>query len=95
MEALACGLPVVATRVGGIPDIVEHDKVGLLIDKGDVEGLATDLVTLRRDPDRHTRMGKAAQAFAREYLDAQKTARRLVEFYSELIATRASTVSKY
>jgi glycosyltransferase involved in cell wall biosynthesis len=85
MEALACGLPVVATRVGGIPDIVEHEKTGLLIDKGDVEGLATSLLTLLRDPSRCACMGQAAHAFARAYLDARETANRLVELYDELI----------
>jgi teichuronic acid biosynthesis glycosyltransferase TuaC len=85
MEALSCGLPVVATRVGGIPDIVEHEKTGLLIDKGDVEGLAAALVTLLRDPNWCARMGQAAHAFARVHLDARKTASRLVELYDELI----------
>src|SRR5262249_22872419 len=37
MEALSCGLPIITTRVGGIPDIVEHEKSGFLIDSGDVE----------------------------------------------------------
>jgi len=87
MEALACGLPVVATRVGGIPEIVEHDTTGLLIDKGDVEGLAAALVTLLRDPCRCARMGQAAHAFARVHLDARKTASRLVELYDELIVS--------
>src|SRR5262249_19072281 len=89
MEALACGLPVVATRVGGIPDIVEHDKTGLLIDKGDIEGLATSLLTLLRDHSRCARMGQAAHAFAPALLDARKTASRLVELYDELIVNHA------
>jgi glycosyltransferase involved in cell wall biosynthesis len=89
MEALACGLPVVATRVGGIPDIVEHEKTGLLIDKGDVEGLAAALVTLLRDPSQCARMGQVAHAFARVHLDARKTASRLVEFYDELIVNHS------
>jgi len=89
MEALSCGLPVVATRVGGIPDIVEHDKTGLLIDKGDVEGLAASLVTLLRDPRRCARMGQAAHAFARVRLDARKTVNRLVELYDELIVNHS------
>jgi glycosyltransferase involved in cell wall biosynthesis len=93
MEALSCGLPVVATRVGGIPDIVEHEKTGLLVDKGDVAGLAAALVSLLRDPSRGTRMGQAAQDFAREYLDARKTVSRLVELYGELIAARSTHTS--
>jgi glycosyltransferase involved in cell wall biosynthesis len=89
MEALSCGLPVVATRVGGIPDIVEHDKAGLLIDEGDIEALAASLVTLLRDPHRCARMGQAAHAFARVHLDARKTAERLVELYDELIVSHS------
>ena len=86
MEALSCGLPVVATRVGGIPDIVEHERSGLLVDKGDIEGLVDALVTLLRDPDRCARMGQAAHAFAGQHLNARKTVDRLLELYNELIA---------
>jgi glycosyltransferase involved in cell wall biosynthesis len=93
MEALACGLPVVATRVGGIPDIVEHEKTGLLIDKGDIEGLAAALVTLLRDPCRCAHMGQAAHAFARARLDARKTANCLVELYDELIVNHSRNSS--
>jgi glycosyltransferase involved in cell wall biosynthesis len=89
MEALSCGLPIVATRVGGIPDIVEHERTGLLIDKGDVKGLAAALLTLLRDPNRCACMGQAARAFARVHLDARKTASRLVELYNELIVNHS------
>jgi glycosyltransferase involved in cell wall biosynthesis len=93
MEALSCGLPIVATRVGGIPDIVEHENTGLLVNKGDVEGLAAALICLLRDPTRSARMGKAAQAFAREHLDARKTVKRLIELYGELITARSASLS--
>jgi len=89
MEALSCGLPIVATRVGGIPDIVQHENTGLLVDTGDVEGLAAALMTLLEDPDRCMKMGQRAHLFAREHLDARKTVGRLVELYSELIAARS------
>jgi teichuronic acid biosynthesis glycosyltransferase TuaC len=85
MEALSCGLPIVATDVGGIPDIVEHGKSGLLVNSGDVEGLADSLVCLLDDYNRCLDMGKAAQRFARDNLDARKTVARLVTLYTELI----------
>jgi teichuronic acid biosynthesis glycosyltransferase TuaC len=90
MEALSCGLPVVATRVGGIPDIVEHEKTGLLVDKGDVDGLAAALGTLLGDIRQCTCMGQAAQVFAREHLDARKTVDHLVTLYNELIYSKAA-----
>lgn len=85
MEAVACGLPVVATRVGGIPDIVVHGTTGLLVDKGDIQGLAKALLSLLCDPSRCIGMGKEAHAFACSYLDIQKTADRLVGLYREMI----------
>ncbi len=81
MEALSCGLPVVATRVGGIPDVVEHEKTGLLVAKGNVQGVADALLSLFRDPSRCVQMGKEARAFADTHLDIARTANRLVELY--------------
>lgn len=85
MEAMASGLPVVATEVGGIPDIVESGRTGLLVQQGDIHALAEALVSLLQDLDRRIRMGNAAQDFARIHLDARKTAERLAELYRELI----------
>ena len=85
MEALACGLPVVATTVGGIPDIVESNRTGILVQQGDVQDLAEALVSLLQDSDCQARMGEAAHEFARTHLDARKTALRLVGLYHELI----------
>jgi glycosyltransferase involved in cell wall biosynthesis len=85
MEALASGLPVIATKVGGIPDIVESNRTGLLVQQGDVQGLAEALVSLLQDSDCRARMGEAAHEFARMHLDARKTVLRLVGLYRELI----------
>lgn len=85
MEALSCGLPVVATKVGGIPDIVESDRTGILVQRGDIPGLARSLVSLLHGAGCRTRMGQAAHEFARSYLNAEKTADHLVELYRELI----------
>ena len=92
MEALASGLPVVATRVGGIPDIVADGTTGLLVDKGDIQGLADALVSLLRDPSRCIGMGKEAHAFACSHLDIKRTADRLVELYRETINDHSTTL---
>jgi glycosyltransferase involved in cell wall biosynthesis len=93
MEALSCGLPVVATGVGGVPEVVEHEKTGLLVNRGDIEGLAAALTGLLRDRGLSARMGQAAQDFARAQLDARKTVSRLVELYGQLIAARSGKMS--
>jgi glycosyltransferase involved in cell wall biosynthesis len=57
IEALAAARPVVATRVGGVPDVVDEGEDGFLVEVGDVEGLADRLERLARDPELRRRMG--------------------------------------
>ena len=62
LEAMAHGLPIIATRVGGIPELVRDGVDGLLVDAGDVEGLAAALSTLALDADRRRACGQSARA---------------------------------
>jgi len=57
MEAMACGKPVVATKVGGVPELVRHNIEGLLVDPCDVKGLARAIVRLLKDPELRVRLG--------------------------------------
>jgi glycosyltransferase involved in cell wall biosynthesis len=61
IEALAAGKPVVATRVGGVPDVVRDGEDGFLVAPGDVDELAERLVALAADPELRTRMGAAGR----------------------------------
>lgn len=75
LEALAAGLPVVATNVGGIPELVQDGENGFLIEPGDVKALAERLARLANDAALRRRMGERsrvmAQAFALERVTAQ------------------------
>ena len=66
LEAAACGVPTVAPRVGGLPELVRDGCSGVLFEPGDEDGAAGELVALLHDDLRRARMGKAARAVAVE-----------------------------
>ncbi|MBK7863687.1 MAG: N-acetyl-alpha-D-glucosaminyl L-malate synthase BshA [Archangiaceae bacterium] len=64
LEALACGVPVIASRTGGLPELIDDGVNGWLRPVGDVDGMAGRAVALLTDPDLHTRMSAAARESA-------------------------------
>lgn len=89
IEALAAQRPVVATAVGGVPDVVEEGVDGFLVEVGDVQALAERLDRLARDPELRRRMGEAG----RERVVPRYRVARLVddvdELYRELLSERS------
>ena len=71
IEAMASGLPVVATAVGGIVETIAEDETGFLVRPGDVEGLARALVRLLRSPELRARIGTAARDLGSRSFDGR------------------------
>ena len=78
MEAMASGVPVVASRLSGIPELVSDDRTGVLVPAGDVDALVEALESLAADPDRRRRLGAAARAHVVAEFDQRTNADRLV-----------------
>lgn len=86
MEAMAAGLPVVASHVGGVPDLVRHGEDGFLHQVGDVEAMAESVVALFADAALRRRLGHAARQRVLEEFSLQKLGDRTVRRYEELLA---------
>ncbi|MFG2550327.1 glycogen synthase [Streptomyces sp. NPDC048581] len=87
LEAMACGTPVVASRVGGIPEVVEDGKTGLLVPLDDdfETGLAQALDSVVGDPEAARRMGEAGRERAVGEFGWDAVARRTVRLYGEIL----------
>ena len=86
LEAMACGLPCVATRVSGTEDIIEHDVNGLLVEPEDYQAMAQALLALLRDPARCSAYGKAArETIARDY-ELEHITDRYLELYRRMMS---------
>ncbi|WP_169728444.1 glycosyltransferase family 4 protein [Geminicoccus roseus] len=84
-EAMAAGLPVVAAGHGGLLDLVEHGRTGLLVPPGDAAALAGAIVTLAEHPDRARAFGLAGRERAARRFTWEVAARRLADVYADLI----------
>ena len=84
MEAMAMELPVVASRIMGIPELVEDGEAGLLVTPGRSDFLADAIAELARDPERRRRMGQAGRRKVLADFDLDASARRMRDLFAEL-----------
>ena len=85
LEAMSCGVPVIATSVGGTSEVVEHGVSGYLVDPHDVETMGRLAVDLLRDPSRHRAMGEAARRRVEERFAQDLVLWRYEKLYAELL----------
>ncbi|WP_198030108.1 glycosyltransferase family 4 protein [Bradyrhizobium sp. Tv2a-2] len=85
IEALAHGAAVVCTPVGALPDLIEHERTGLIVEPGDVEGLASALGRLIDDPELRQRLGENGRTLHKTRLAIEICAERLVAIWTEAV----------
>jgi glycosyltransferase involved in cell wall biosynthesis len=86
IEAAACAIPVVATRIYGITDAVEEDKTGLLFQAGDIDSLTKALLRLIDNAPLRLQMGMLAKDRATALFSSDQVTRELTDLYLQLLA---------
>ena len=86
LEAMLAGLPVVATRVSAVPEIVDDGRTGLLVEAGDAEAVAAALTELLDDQGRRAAFGKAGLERARAEFSVARMTRRTVDVYRDALS---------
>ena len=84
MEAMASGVPVVATRIAGVPELVEHGVTGLLVPPGDVDAITDALRALASDPDLAGRLAAAGRRKVEDEFDVQTVAAELEQVFERI-----------
>lgn len=91
VEAVACGKPVVATNVGGIPEVIIPGVNGFLTAVGDVEMLSSNIIRILTDTTLRKRMGEESRRIAEVSFDAKKCATKLIDLFKQVIEEHKSS----
>ena len=88
LEAMLAGLPVVATRVSAVPEVVVEGETGSLVEAGDIEAVARELVLLLGDAELRGRLGAAGRERARTEFSVARMAERTIGLYEDVLGSR-------
>ena len=85
LEAMASEVPVIATKVGGVHEVVEDGRDGFLFEVGDTESMADAALMLLEDPERRIEMGRSGRAHAKDMFCHEIIVKRYLELYQRTI----------
>jgi glycosyltransferase involved in cell wall biosynthesis len=88
LQALACTVPVVATRVGGVPEVVLHEKTGFLAEPGDHAGLAREIIRVLREPEKGRQTALAGRELVRNGHSVEHMLDQLEDLYAGMMGQR-------
>jgi N-acetyl-alpha-D-glucosaminyl L-malate synthase BshA len=85
LEAMACGAPVVASNVGGLPEVIDHGTTGYMFDVGDIEGMAEAGLRIMGDDDHWRSLSEAGRAVAVERFSAARVVPQYERYYEQVV----------
>ncbi len=85
LEAMACGAPVVASNVGGLPEVIEHGTTGYMFDIGDIDGMAEAGLRIMGDDDLWRSLSEAGRAVAQERFSAERVVPLYERYYEQVL----------
>ncbi|PYQ49913.1 MAG: N-acetyl-alpha-D-glucosaminyl L-malate synthase BshA [Acidobacteria bacterium] len=86
LEAMACGVPVVGSDAGGLPEVVKHTETGFLLPVGDIEGMAARTIEILKDDEHWRALGAAARRRAAALFGAEQVVAEYERFYEKVLA---------
>jgi N-acetyl-alpha-D-glucosaminyl L-malate synthase BshA len=87
LEAMNCGVPVIATEIGGLPEVIAHGETGYLFPVGDIADMADQAVALLSDPAQHELFKSRARSRAEQYFNGDKIIPQYEAYYEEILKT--------
>lgn len=87
LEAMSCGVPVVGSRIGGLPEVIEHEKTGFLCDPNDVDCMKAIVLGLLKNEPLRSQIGAAARERAERLFNRDRIVAQYVDAYERVLAT--------
>jgi N-acetyl-alpha-D-glucosaminyl L-malate synthase BshA len=85
LEAMACGVPCIGTKIGGIPEVIDHEDTGYLCNLGDIEDVANKAIMLLKNPELHQRLSSNALETVRTKFRADVIVGQYEDLYFKLL----------
>ncbi len=91
IEAMNCSVPVIATKIGGLPEVITHGKTGYLYPVGEIKKMAEKSIELLSNPEKHELFKQQARRRATQSFNADQIIPQYEAFYEEILRTKQKT----